>query len=83
MTDPECCIATTALEVCTVQKAFRSSLPEYTPPANLDPMASLSEFQRKKLGYIYHVFYDVNNDGVVDWQDFSCALEVRILNLEL
>ncbi|XP_067938940.1 sarcoplasmic calcium-binding proteins I, III, and IV-like [Watersipora subatra] len=38
-------------------------------------MASLSDFQRKKLGYIYHVFYDVNNDGKVDWDDFSCALE--------
>jgi len=32
---------------------------------------------------IYCVCVDVNNDGVVDWQDFSCALEVRILKLEL
>jgi hypothetical protein len=38
-------------------------------------MASLSDFQKKKLGYIYHVFYDVNNDGKVDWEDFTCALE--------
>lgn len=29
---------------------------------------------------VHHILIyvlDVNNDGVVDWEDFSCALEVR------
>jgi len=38
-------------------------------------MASLSDFQKKKLEHLYNLFYDVNHDGKVDWDDFKMSLE--------
>lgn len=34
-------------------------------------MAGLTDFQKKKLGHLFDVFYDVNRDGRIDWQDFE------------
>jgi len=31
----------------------------------------LSPFQQKKLGHVFDVFYDVNRDGRIDWNDFE------------
>ncbi|XP_067942352.1 sarcoplasmic calcium-binding proteins I, III, and IV-like isoform X2 [Watersipora subatra] len=38
-------------------------------------MTSLTEFQKRKLEHLYDLFYDVNSDGKVDWNDFLCSLE--------
>ncbi|CAG5131910.1 unnamed protein product [Candidula unifasciata] len=33
----------------------------------------LSSFQKKKLLYEYHTFFDLNKDGVLEWKDFQIA----------
>lgn len=35
----------------------------------------LSEFQKEKVLKVFNNFYDVNGDGVVDWQDFECDIQ--------
>ncbi|XP_064645475.1 sarcoplasmic calcium-binding proteins I, III, and IV-like isoform X2 [Lineus longissimus] len=40
----------------------------------------LSEFQKKKLGHVFDVFYDVNRDGRIDWNDFE-DLIVRVSDI--
>ncbi|KAJ8979086.1 hypothetical protein NQ317_004207 [Molorchus minor] len=35
----------------------------------------ISEFRRKKLLYVFHVFFDVNQSGTIDKKDFELAIE--------
>lgn len=36
---------------------------------------SISEFRRKKLLYVFNVFFDVNQSGTIDRKDFELAIE--------
>ncbi|CAO1420908.1 unnamed protein product [Diamesa serratosioi] len=36
---------------------------------------SISEFRKKKLLYVFNVFFDVNNSGEIDRKDFELAIE--------
>ncbi|XP_055381584.1 calexcitin-1 [Condylostylus longicornis] len=36
---------------------------------------SISDFRRKKLLYVFHVFFDVNQSGEIDLDDFKLAIE--------
>ncbi|XP_063437571.1 calexcitin-2-like [Mytilus trossulus] len=33
----------------------------------------LSDFQKKKLKHEFHVFFDLNKDGILEWKDFDLA----------
>lgn len=35
----------------------------------------ISEFRKKKLLYVFHVFFDVNQSGTIDRKDFELAIE--------
>ncbi|KOB73973.1 Juvenile hormone diol kinase [Operophtera brumata] len=39
---------------------------------------SLSEFRRKKLLYVFNVFFDVNQSGTIERKDFELAIEVSV-----
>ncbi|GLV31998.1 Sarcoplasmic calcium-binding protein 2 [Carabus blaptoides fortunei] len=36
---------------------------------------SISEFRKKKLMYVFNVFFDVNQSGTIDRKDFELAIE--------
>ncbi|XP_034235165.1 calexcitin-2 [Thrips palmi] len=38
-------------------------------------MTSISEFRKKKLLYIFNVFFDVNRSGTIEKKDFEIAVE--------
>ncbi|CAG9765160.1 unnamed protein product [Ceutorhynchus assimilis] len=35
----------------------------------------ISEFRKKKLLYVFHVFFDVNQSGTIDRKDFEIAID--------
>lgn len=38
-------------------------------------MAAISDFRKKKLLYVFHVFFDINQSGEIDRKDFELAIK--------